>query len=88
MLPAKTVLPATKTVQASVTAAQGFLTVLVGPESASDPATAVGELVFDTLAVPATVEVTVSVALDSSISVVVRALGALEALATLTVPAP
>ena len=88
ILPAKTVLPASKTVQASVTSAQGYLSMWVGPESPSDPAVKVGEVVFDALAVPATVEVTVSVDLSSSITVVVRAIGALEALASLTVSAP
>lgn len=88
ILPANTVLPASKTVQASVTTAQGYLSVLVGPESPSDSATQVGEVVFDALAVPTTVDVTVSVDLDSSITVVVRAIGALEALASLTISAP
>jgi hypothetical protein len=46
-----------------------------------------GEVVFDALAVPTTVEVTVSVDLNSSVTVVVRAIGALEALASLTISA-
>jgi len=87
ILPANTVLPASKTIQASVTTAQSYLSVFVGPESASDSAVKMGEVVFDALAVPTTVEVTVSVDLNSSVTVVVRAIGALEALASLTISA-